>query len=359
MHLFIALLILFLQASALAAESQTLAALPTGEETSKILSPLVEGVSGGLVVGFTNGQQHRVYGFGKLSNAKNSTPDEKTIFEIGSITKVFTSLLLADMYRQRKLSFDDPVRKFMPPDLIVPELNGRQINLFQLATHSSGMPRDPDNLQKYAKYGKDEFHEFLRSCKLKSAPGTQYLYSNAGYRLLGEALENAANMPYEDLLRERVLSPLNLKDTKIILDDDSINRFAQGYGKDAKPIPNAPITGGPAGGLKSTANDLLLLLDAAMMQKKNPLESDFAQMCKRRFNCEPGESACLGWFRHNKSDSYGKLGQIHGFSSCVEFSPSKGVGIVVLSSTLQLEAARVLQKCNSIFGKCWGQSEWN
>lgn len=320
----------------------------SAETVNRVVSPLLADAHGAVVVGFTNGHSHKVYGFGSISQSKKLRPDGKTIFEIASLTKVFTCILAADLQRENKLSFDAPVKNYLPAEPIVPGLNGRQLTLLQLATHSSGMPRNADNLEQFAKYGKAQFHQFLSRCKLESMPGRKYSYSNAAYTLLGEAIENAGGKPYEELLSARILLPLQMHDTHIVLKDSEIPRLLQSFGKDGNAIASSPTSGGAAGGLKSCADDLLKLMDAAIQKSDSNLHKDIQETLKRRFRISSNESACLGWFRNDARDAYGKLGQIHGFSSAIEFSSSRRIGIVVLSSTLRVEAANVLQKCSDL-----------
>ena len=328
--------------------------LPEQHALNSFITPMMNGAEGTLIIAFTDGKHHVCRAYGDASR----TADQDTIFEIGSITKVFTSLLMIDLWKDGKLNLDDPVEKFLPQDVVVPKLNGKSITLFQLATHTSGLPANPDNLDRYQKYGKVEFHEFLSRCKLESAPGSKYSYSNTGYRLLGEALEFALQKPYEEALTEHILNPLQLDDTRITVPEEKISRLAQGYGPDGKKVPNSAQTGGPAGGLKSTAENLLSFLDAAIAAPRasvpkagspDAITDLIAESCKHRFEISRDLSSCLGWLRSNREDCYYKNGQIHGFSTCVEFSARKRFGMVVLSSTLQINAEALLKKLRKRF----------
>lgn len=323
-------------------------ALPTAEALNSFITPKINGKEGTLILAFTDGKHHVFRTYGSVTSPAG-TSDQNTLFEIASITKVFTSLVMVDLWKDNKLSFDDPVEKYLPQDVVVPKQNGKSITLFQLSTHSSGLPRDPDNLDQYVKYGKPEFHEFLARCKLESNPGTKYSYSNAGYRLLGEALEFALQESYEPALIKRILTPLHLDDTRIVLPEDKIPRLAQGRSEDGKKVPNAPTSGGPGGGLKSSAEDMLRFLDACIEPVNETPGSIrasecIAESCKHRFRINSNESSCLGWLRNNKQDSYNKYGLMHGFSTCIEFSPKDRIGIAVLSSTAQIDAEALLKE---------------
>ena len=140
--------------------------------------------------------------------------DADSVFEIGSITKVFTAILLADMADRGEVALDDPVAKFLPESVRVPERNGRRITLLDLTTQSSGLPRMPDNLRPkdptnpYADYTPEQMFEFLGRYELTRDIGAQYEYSNLGVGLLGQALAHRAGKSYEALVKERILDPL-------------------------------------------------------------------------------------------------------------------------------------------------------
>ena len=192
-----------------------------------------------------------------------------TIFEIGSATKVFTSLLLADMVQRGEVALNDPVAKFLPAGVSVPERNGRQITLVDLATHTSGLPRLPANLNPkdpnnpYADYTPEQLYQFLSSYQLPRDIGAQYEYSNLGGGLLGFALARRAGMSYEALVKSRICDPLGMKDTGITLTPEMKARFAVGHDQGLARVENwdLPTLAG-AGALRSTANDLLAFVSA-------------------------------------------------------------------------------------------------
>lgn len=158
-----------------------------------------------------------------------------SVLEIGSITKVFTGTLLADMAQRGEVGLDEPVATLMPASVAVPSRNGRQITLADLATHTSGLPRDPTNLapkdpvQPYADYTVDQLYDFLAHATLTRDPGTQYEYSNVGTGLLGHAPALRAGRGYEQLVRERILDPIGMRSTAITLTPSMRGRFVPGH----------------------------------------------------------------------------------------------------------------------------------
>ncbi len=179
----------------------------------------------GIVAETLDATGSHVYSAGTAATGGTQKPDGKTLFEIGSITKVFTSLILADMIERGEVKGDDPVAKYLPGHEI-PSRNGKQITLMNLSMQNSGLPRMPDNFtpadlaNPYADYDPPKMLAFLASYKLTRDPGEKYEYSNLAVGLLGYALAQRAHMTYEQLLRERILKPLHMDDTSITLSAD-------------------------------------------------------------------------------------------------------------------------------------------
>jgi CubicO group peptidase (beta-lactamase class C family) len=190
--------------------------------------------------------------------------DADSVFEIGSITKVFTAILLAEMADRGEVKLDDPVSAYLPQSVRIPERNGRKITLLDLSTQTSGLPRMPDNLKPrdqsnpYADYSVEQMYEFLGRCELGRDIGSQYEYSNLGVGLLGHALARRAGKTYEAILRERVLDPLGMTHTGITLTPWMKDHLAKGHDNQGRPTANWDIpTLAGAGALRSTMHDML------------------------------------------------------------------------------------------------------
>jgi D-alanyl-D-alanine-carboxypeptidase/D-alanyl-D-alanine-endopeptidase len=168
------------------------------------------------------------------SDAKNGRPlDGDTVFEIGSISKVFTTLLLAEMVTRGEVALNDPVAKYLPGNAAMPARNEKQITLLDLATYTSGLPRLPDGIDNtsdnpYAAYTIAQLYAFLSNHTLRFDPGTHYEYTNLGFGLLGHVLALRANASYEELVISRICAPLGLEDTRISLNTSMRERLAQG-----------------------------------------------------------------------------------------------------------------------------------
>jgi serine-type D-Ala-D-Ala carboxypeptidase/endopeptidase len=200
----------------------------------------------GVVVGLLNPEGRSFATYGHI-NIGGPEPTADTIFEIGSIGKVFAAFLLADMVERGEVALSDPVRKYLPTSVMVPSRRGKEISLVDLATHTSGLPRDSVEVDlrgdesPYAEYTAAELYAFLGSYRLGRDPGSKYEYSNVGIGLLGHALALRAGMSYEELLRRRLFEPLGMTKTAITFDAEQRSRRATGY--NPKLLPSRP---GPA-----------------------------------------------------------------------------------------------------------------
>jgi CubicO group peptidase (beta-lactamase class C family) len=220
-----------------------------------------------VVATIEKGKSPRIFSAGSSGSARHL--DGNTVFEIGSITKTFTTALLADMVQRGEVRLDDPVSKFLPATVHVPSRGGKEITLLDLATQSSGLPRLPNNmhpanmLNPYADYTVQQLYDFLSHYELTRDIGSQFEYSNLGVGLLGHVLALRAEKSYEALLTERILEPLGMHDTRITLTPEMREHLAPGHAGNGTPVPNwdLPTLAG-AGALKSTANDMAKFLAA-------------------------------------------------------------------------------------------------
>jgi CubicO group peptidase (beta-lactamase class C family) len=259
----------------------------------------------GLVVGCLAGGEQRVAGYGRLHTGAQDPPDGGTIFEIGTITKVFTGLLLADLAGQGIVGLDDPLASSLPASVRVPTRGDRQITLGDLASHAGGLPRDPkgtlgrwlgDRRNPYAGLSVEELYAGLARTKLRRRPGERVKYSNLGAGLLGDALARAAGQPYEALVRERICLPLGMRDTMITPTGEQTARLATGHtrrGRPAAPFQLPALVG--AGALRSTATDMLRLLRANLDPAHTPLAAQIERTQQPRLRAAKRVEVGLGW----------------------------------------------------------------
>jgi D-alanyl-D-alanine-carboxypeptidase/D-alanyl-D-alanine-endopeptidase len=294
----------------------------------------------GIVVGVIEPNGRRVLACGNLANGDPRTVDGDTIFEIGSVSKVFTSLLLAEMVNRKEVNLDDPAAKYLPENVKFPERNGKSITLLDLSTHSSGLPRLPSNLKlkdpanPYADYAIDDLYQFLSGYTLPRDPGSQFEYSNLGGGLLGHVLACRGGTDYEGLIRTRITEPLSMPDTSITLSASMKQRMATGHSAMLAPVANwdVPTLAG-AGALRSSANDMLTLLEAFLAYKESPLTPAMKAMLEMRRPAGQTKIG-LGWLFYpaDGREIVWHNGGTGGFRSFAGFDPQERFGVVVLSN---------------------------
>jgi D-alanyl-D-alanine-carboxypeptidase/D-alanyl-D-alanine-endopeptidase len=334
-----------------ATQSSGAIVLPSDADIRKMLAERVDALAGqedgvGIVVGVVGPRGRRVISSGHRSQGDPRPLDGDTAFEIGSVTKVFTALLLAEMVRKGEVALADPVAKYLPA-VKIPERNGRSITLLDLATHTSGLPFMPDELPAFddpaaAKYGTAQLYQFLAHYQLPRDIGAEWDYSNIGYWLLGQALASRAGTDYESLFRTRVIAPLKLKSTAITPSPKLKANLAVGHNAVLQPSPSMSTVPGYAPmsdvlSLVSTANDLLTFLSVAMGYESSPLAPAMATMLStRRPMPQPREAQALGWVVIGEGEDQLIVhdGGTLGFASSVAWDPKSRVGVVVLSNQL-------------------------
>jgi serine-type D-Ala-D-Ala carboxypeptidase/endopeptidase len=312
--------------------------VPSTEEIREILIQRIDQQKQavGIVVGLIEANGRRVVAYGNLANGDPRTLDGDTIFEIGSISKVFTSLLLADMVNRKEAALDDPAAKYLPENVRMPQRSGKCITLLDLSTHSSGLPPVPSNLKPkdpanpYADYGVDDLYQFLSGYTLPRDPASEFEYSNLGAGLLGHVLAYRAGTDYESLIRSRITEPLGMPDTGIALSVSMKQRMATGHNPLLAPVSNwdLPTLAG-AGALRSSANDMLTFLEAFLGYKESSLAPAMKAMLEVR---RPAGMAKIGLAWHFLGEGAWHSGGTGGFQSLVLCDLKARTGVVVLSN---------------------------
>jgi serine-type D-Ala-D-Ala carboxypeptidase/endopeptidase len=338
------------QAAPVSPPSAAVPAIPPDDEIRNILVKRIETdkQSVGIVVGVLEPKGRRLVTYGRLAKDDGRPLNGDTVFEIGSVTKVFTALLLTDMVQRGEVAITDPIAKYLPADVKVPERGGRVITLEDLVTHTSGLPRMPTNFaprdpsNPYADYGIEPLTRFLSGYTLTRDIGAQYEYSNFGGGLLGTLLARRAGVDYEALVEARITGPLGMKSTHVVLSPDMKSRLATGHNGKLDPVPNwdfPPPTSAlaGAGGLRSTAVDLLTFLEANLGVTKSPLAAAMAaQLETRRPAGAPRLEIAMGWHvvtRPGGREIVWHNGGTGGYRSFVGYDRKAGLGVVVLSNT--------------------------
>jgi D-alanyl-D-alanine-carboxypeptidase/D-alanyl-D-alanine-endopeptidase len=339
--------------------------LPDPEEVKALLVQLVDvekrvpGVAVGMIA--ADPQERWVVGYGRLSAADQRIPDGDTVFEIASVTKVFTGVLLAQAVVNGELKLDDPISMYLPEGVTAPEYEGRSITLLDLATHTSGLPDFPSNFHPkdpsnpFADYTMDQMYGFLSGYRLTRVPGSTYEYSNYGFGLLGNLLVRRAGVTdYEALLLERITRPLGMDSTRIQLTSEMRSRLATPHIDYSVETGNYDFTAfAGCGAIRSTANDMLTFLAANMGLTDTELQPAL-QMANTPQRLDMG----LGWGLYYSGKWFHEHnGETGGYHSYLAWDPQRKIGVVVLTNAsvsiddvgLQLMGASDLLLSNRIF----------
>jgi CubicO group peptidase (beta-lactamase class C family) len=293
------------------------------------------------VASVVDGCRRSVVAVGRLGKEDLRPATGDTLFEIGSITKGFTALLLCDMVSRAEVSLTMPVNDCLPAS-VVPSLNGREITLEDLATHTSSLPALPDNggcydpANPYAEYSVEMLYAFLEGHKLGRAISSTFEYSNLGFGLLGHALAHRLGMPFETALTSRVFAPLSMNHTRLAMQRSGSSDHATGYSPEGTSVPfwDIPTLAG-AGAMRSSGNDLLTFLGFAVDNRRASLRTSHeAQFAVRRPKKLPGDEMALGWHvRHQGEYAYAwHNGGTGGFRSYLSFRLDQQVGLAILSN---------------------------
>jgi len=299
----------------------------------------LKGMVAGLVMGSGDARGQRIVTQGTADNGRMLDGD--TVFDIGLLTKLFTALALADMVVRGQMAMDDPLGRYLPADVRVPDFEGRPITLRDVATYSPGLPGWPADMPPLGKtfpdYPVARLYHALSATKLDAAPGTRYVYSNFGYGLLGLALARRADTDFESLIVSRICKPLGMESTEITLTPALQERVSPGHDRKLTKVTSwiAQEAFAGAGAFRSTANDLLKFLTAAMALKPSPLAAAFAEMMRTlRPSDEPDTRVGAGWFisRGHGNRLVWKDGGVLGYSSFLGYAQRKRNGIVLLAN---------------------------
>ena len=301
----------------------------------------------GLVAAFLDGDRHSVTAYGQSDSPNNRPLDGDTVFEIGSITKVFTALLFAEMVLRGEVAPDDPAAKYLPASVKMPDFEDAPITLMDLATYTSGLPRMPSNFapkdqgNPYIDYSAERLYDYLSNHKLAHKPGKHYEYANLGFGLLGHILELRAGKSYEELVVSRICTPLGMDDTRITLSNSMQQRLARGHSAALAPVANwdfSVLAG--AGALRSTANDLMKFLQTCMNPTEGPVAAALKMTLAERRPRASERYVALGWFVASRfgDELVWKDGGTGGYATFIGYSTRTRRNFILLSNAADYAA---------------------
>ena len=297
----------------------------------------------GYVIGIIDGDERQIITAGVARKSTGATLTEDSLFEIGSITKTFTGILLADMVLKGEVALDDTVASYLPTGIIMPMRNGQEITLRHLATHTSGLPRMPSNIapadisNPYADYTVDQMYAFLANYTLERDIGELAEYSNLGMGLLGHVLALKAGAPYETLIKRRILDPLGMADTTITISADQRILFTDGHDSEGNKTSHWDVpTFAGAGAIRSSGKDMMIYMAANMGLVKSDLSPaiKMSHAFQRNFG-QPGMEIGLAWLTTKNSDGdiLWHNGGTGGYRSYMAMNIEKNFGVLVLANS--------------------------
>lgn len=306
-------------------------------QVDKVVVPYMKNnnVPGAAIAVYMDGKEYYFnYGAANVSTKAPVTSD--SLFEIASNTKVFTATLLAYEIKNGKIKLDDPIIKFLPPLANTTNLPIDTVTVQNLATHTASFPRDTQDFG-VPKGNMTGLLKALKTWQPNFPIGSEHLYSNIGFGLLGTVVSNASGIPYQQLLQQVILQPLNMQNTFIKVPATKDNIRAQGYRKNNKPAPYfvpTPILGG--GELVSSSHDLMQFIKAnlnVMTGSASPELLSAMQLTQQPyFEVSDVFSMGLGWEIHKSAKGLilTKNGLNQGFNTFITFSPQRKIGVIAL-----------------------------
>jgi len=308
-----------------------------------------QGYRTGVVVGLVNPQGVYTFAYpsaaqvvpGEAARGEVVTPG--SVFAVGSLTKVFTGIVLADMVERGEVELEGPLNRYLPAGLEIPARDGVELTLAHLATHTSGLPKEAPGWDWRSTGPADAIVHFARDYGYPRAYGAAYEYSNLGMALLGRVLEVRAGKPLADLVHERVAGPLGLGETGYALSPEASSRLATPHrGAEALPAGElaVPASAHAAGGLYSTAEDLLAFvaanLEAAAGESASGLGAGLRRSWVPRARTDEAELAMgLGWkiYQQGERALVHHGGQSAGHQAFIGFDAREGYGVVLLAAS--------------------------
>jgi len=306
------------------------------EETIK--KRISEGFTPSIAIAVIDSSGIHYFNYGKTSD-NGVGVDENTIYEIGSITKVFTGIMLAQQVLDGDIRLDDKINDLLPDSIKVPVKGDTEITIGNLSDHTSGLPRMPDNFapanpgNPYADYTVEQMYEFISNYKPKRAVGSKYEYSNLAQGLLGHLLAMNRNTSYEQLMVNTIANPLEMKDTRIEFTKRMKENLALGH-SDGKVVENWDIpTLAGAGAIRSSNTDMARFISANLAYVDTPLLEAMKLSHKIRHN--KGGGMAMAW--HIKKGENGDViwhnGGTGGYRSFAGFVKETGKGVVLLTNS--------------------------
>ena len=289
-------------------------------------------------IAFLNGDSVRYVGVKKKNDTLKYVNNNDKIFGIASITKTFTGTILAKLVMDGKVRLEEPIKNVLPVPLKQSSLHGKEITVLNLANHTSGLPRDPNNGDKYksgAIYDKDKLYDYLSNhMVLRSEPGRTRYYSNLGFGLLAHILTLKTGKTYEELLSEIILNPLNMNNTCVQPQGEQLQKLVKGRDPEGKVVEIADSSEFDAllgaGGILSATSDLTKYVRAFF----DDTTSYYHLALQPTFKENEQQLTCLGWgiYKLGKHKLYPAFGAGDSYSCGLIFERETKTAVILLTN---------------------------
>jgi serine-type D-Ala-D-Ala carboxypeptidase/endopeptidase len=297
----------------------------------------------GLAIGIVYKDSDYKMCFGKTSTKNSHAVDTGSVFEIGSITKVFTSVVLADEVVKGNMKLNESFVSYLPKPVNRPELSS--IQLRHLASHSSGLPRLATNFwptvtdqgDPYKDYSEQHLYSFLSDYRPERKPESGYEYSNVAMGLLGNILSSRNHCTYEELIQKRICEPFHMSQTHVRVTPEQMPRIAEGH-SNGQPVRNWDFLDATAGqgALKSTVTDMVKFTRYSLYPEQSELGKAILMTQEEHyFDVRSRRRVGLGWHigRFGEEKYLEHNGATGGYRSFIGLIPDSKIGVVILSNS--------------------------
>ena len=326
--------------------------------------------STGMVVVVVRGNEKWMQSYGQTYPGSHQKPTADSLVRLCSLSKIMTTDLLVKLVADGRVSLSDPLQKFAPRNVTVPDrtvrgLSSRSITLRDLATHTAGLPREiayPLGDAGHFTFPDYSFRwQWLPGFRLRTLPGTAAHYSNIGFDLLADALAVAAGKPYAQLFAERIAKPLGLRDTTVTPTPGECSRLLVGSKNEGSCTDTTAAAG--SGGMYSTANDMtrwleyLLALPGVPMHQDPAATATYIPASELRWTQGLGHAGVpngigLGWVHINQPEDptmiIEKTGGGAGYTTYIALNPGRHIGIFVAATEGRRAGANIFSASNDL-----------
>lgn len=343
----------------------------TKKEIDPYITPLIEyNLSNGLIVVMVDHNGYAIHSYGNIKPKLPDTPSNKTLFDIGSLSKVMTGILMADGEIRGVYNLSSPTNTWLSGGYRLPDYEGLEITGFDLATHRSGLPASPDkfseydlllsyadqiehSMQHFQTMTADDTYTWVSNSSLLAPPGYQFLYSNLGAAIAGDTIARSQGVSYPELLSKQILSPLGMTSTGAIWTLDTLDRRAQGFRGYEYPTDEAHLIRfndfwTATGGIHSNAEDMAVFLAAQMGLLDTSLSGAIERShipVAEMYEGPPRSEMGLFWeIVHNRDGTIiiKKAGETNAHQAAIAWNPDIQVGVVILSDTATITGTHVI-----------------